>query len=538
MGEDVQLRSHNSIIILRNRNTVLTSLCFIVLISSGLIGISAIETKSIGVEQVDGEDLSSAVYQHPLPILKDPRLKVEIAADGLTVPTGILILDEHNMLVLQRYTSSYPLGGITTVGLITDGHLHKEPVLRVLSGLCDTKNPKPGCKVFNERGLLGIAARKINPNSAVIAGNLEVFLYYTEITLNGEILGNRVYKYLWDGHQLINPFRVLDLPGTPGPDHNGGKILIGPDGYLYAVIGDKTIANEVFPIHEDPKLIKKLIRDEDGHRGLVQNIKDGSPPDNTSGIFRVNADNGMPAPDNPFMNNNTTNASNITSEEYGKLSRYYAYGLRNSFGLAFDPVTGNLWDTENGEFQYDEINLVEPGFNSGWTKVMGPMNRINATETDIRAYGFETWKDLKLKSTFNVTEDDLVNFPGSKYSDPEFSWKDTVGVTALGFLNSSKLGEKYANNLFVGDYIYGNLYFFKMNKNRDGVEFNNNQTDLSDLVADNAEERSKIVLGTGFDTITDIQTGPDGYLYILSYSDYSRYHPDNISRIYRIIPQT
>jgi aldose sugar dehydrogenase len=135
-----------------------------------------------------------------------------------------------------------------------------------------------------------------------------------------------------------------------------------------------------------------------------------------------------------------------------------------------------------------------------------------------------------------VTANNLVNFPGSKYSDPEFSWKDAIGVTALGFLNSSKLGEKYKNNLFVGDYANGDLYFFKLNKNRNGIEFDNNQIGLSDLVADDASERAKSVLGTGFDIITDIQTGPDGYLYILSYSEYSNDRPDNVSRIYRIVP--
>ena len=159
-------------------------------------------------------------------------------------------------------------------------------------------------------------------------------------------------------------------------------------------------------------------------------------------------------------------------------------------------------------------------------------------QTDLRVYGIDTWKELKLTPTVNVTEDNLLNFPGSKYSDPEFSWKNSIGVTALGFLNSSKLGEKYKDNLFVGDYTHGNLYFFKINKNRNGIEFNKNQTGLFDRVADNPNEISKVVLGTAFDVITDIQTGPDGNLYILSYSEYSNDHPGNISRIYRIVPTT
>ena len=53
------------------------------------------------------------------------------------------------------------------------------------------------------------------------------------------------------------------------------------------------------------------------------------------------------------------------------LDKYYAYGIRNSFGIGFDPLTGNLWDTENGQSKHDEINLVKPGFNSGWEAIQG-----------------------------------------------------------------------------------------------------------------------------------------------------------------------
>jgi len=495
---------------------------------------------------------NTTTFKHPFPVIKDPHLKIESVADGLSVPTGILFLDKKNILVIQRYTSGFPLGGLTTINLITNGSMRNEPVLTVPSGLCDIENAKT-CDMFNERGLLGIAARKIHLDNASLAGNLEVFLYYTEITLNGEVLGNRVYKYDWDGYRLVDPTLILNLPALPAPNNNGGKIVIGPDDYLYVVIGDLTNSNRTIPIHEDPKLIDQVLCCQIGHRGHLQNIVNGQMMDNTSVILRVNPDNGLPAPDNPFTeasntgkslndnsstNNHTNGVSTNSNTKYNLslLSRYFAYGIRNSFGMAFDPINGNLWDTENGEDHYDEVNLVDPGFNSGWAKIMGPINRTNATDTDIRAYGLETWKGLKLNPNFAVTANDLVNFPGSRYSDPKFSWKNSIGVTALGFLNSSKLGEKYRNNLFVGDYTHGNLYFFKLNKNRDGIEFNKNQTGLSDLVADDASERSKVVLGTGFDIITDIQTGPDGYLYILSYSEYSNDRPDNISRIYRIVP--
>jgi aldose sugar dehydrogenase len=434
--------------------------------------------------QVEDSNSSVTVFQHPFPKISDPNLKVELVADGLFAPTGTLFLDKDNILVLQRYSSGFPLGGITTVNLISNGRVRQEPVLTVLSGLCDIHNPPPGCYKFNERGLLGIASRKINNTNMTLAGNLQVYLYYTEITLTGEPLGNRVYKYLWDGRHLINPSLILDLPATPGPNHNAGKLLIGPDGFLYTVIGDQE------------------------HRGQLQNIN-GPPPDNTSVIFRVNPETGAPGYGNPFITVSKEANVNLTLSK-SALNRYYAYGIRNSFGLAFDPVSGNLWDTENGVKYYDEINLVKPGFNSGWKTVVGPIERANKTEAD------------------------LVHFPKSYYSDPEFSWKYSVAVTALGFLNSSKLGEKYKNNLFVGDYNTGSLYFFKINKARDGIEFDSNQKELADHVADNPKEGYKTVLGTGFDIITDIKTGPDGYLYIASYS---KEDPDQ-SRIYRIVAAT
>jgi aldose sugar dehydrogenase len=531
---------------LNKRNRVIATGSIMVILSLSIIQLDISSQRQIVAQNATG-------FKHPFPMLKDARLKVELVADGLLVPSGMLFLDKNNLLVLQRYTSGFPLGGLTSVNLVTNGSVRSEPVLTVPSGLCDIRGSPQNCNVFNERGLLGIAARKINLNNPAIAGNLNVYLYYTEITLNGEVLGNRVYKYVWDGNHLVNPTLVLDLPALPSQSNVGGKVIVGPDDYLYVAIGDVTSSNKTVPIHEVPAKLKQILCCPTGHRGQLQNIMSGTLPDNTSVILRVNPNNGLPAPDNPYYSFTNTHNKYKANDKIGNstgnltrdqahtnynaslLNRYYAYGIRNSFGLAFDPVTGNLWDTENGVDKYDEINLVDPGFNSGWAKVMGPINRTNATEVDVNAYGLYTWKGLKMKPIANVTANNLVNFPGSKYSDPEFSWKDAIGVTALGFLNSSKLGEKYKNNLFVGDYANGDLYFFKLNKNRNGLEFDKNQIGLSDLVADDSSERSKSVLGTGFDIITDIQTGPDGYLYILSYSEYSNDRPDNVSRIYRIV---
>ena len=375
------------------------------------------------------------------PVLHDDMLALELVAEGLDLPTSMRFLDDGTILVLEKNNGQ--------VRVVSDGKLLDEPAIDV--------------EVANavEQGLLGIAIWNGENDTSV-------FLYLTE---NYEDkTRNVVYKYIYDENEktLENMTLVLVLPGEPGPFHNGGKLAIGPrDGYLYAVIGDVSSGG-----------------------GILDNQIPGRPPNNKSVILRVDRDNGTPVEDNPFYN---------YTGSMEKLHQYYAYGIRNSFGMEFDPMTGKLWMTENGDNVYDEINIVEPGFNSGWHKIMGPIVRTNMT-----------------------IENDLIIFDGAKYGDPIFSWYAPVGVTDIEFLNSTKLGEKYDDNVFVGDINNGNLYFFEVNGNRTGVTFHDPR--LLDLVADPVKEGedselSSLILGDGFGRITDIESGPDGLLYIMTYED-------------------
>jgi glucose/arabinose dehydrogenase len=362
---------------------------------------------------------------------------------GLSQPTAIAFIGIGDILVLQKAD-----GRVRRVinGVIQPG--------QVLDVAVDSNN---------ERGLLGIA---VDPNFPTTPF---VYIYYTESSTGSDTngspapLANRVYRYSWNGSALIGPTPstpILDLPVTPGPNHNGGTMAFGPDGKLYVVIGDLN------------------------HSGKLQNNAAGSDPDNTGVIFRIN-DDGSAAAGNPF------------SSFGGNLAKYYAYGVRNGFGLAFDPITGKLWDTENGPSAYDEINLIEAGFNSGWNRIMGPVSR-DAEGTA-----------------------DLVSFDGSNhYADPKFSWFDTVGPTGIAFLNSARLGTEYQGDAFVGDINNGFLYRFRMNATRDGFIFTNPL--LNDLVADNnTTELQEVILGTGFVNvsggISDIKVGPDGLLYVVSF---------------------
>jgi aldose sugar dehydrogenase len=374
------------------------------------------------------------------PTINDPNLSAESVVAGLSFPTSMAFLDENNILILEKEGS---------VRLVSNGVLQDTPVLQI------------PVNSQNERGLLGVEVvneSTITAGTAPNGGSLQstVFLYFTEEGGEDGELRNRVYKYQWNGQSLVNPTLILDLPAGPGTNHQGGKLIVGPDGFLYAIIGE-------------------LQRE-----GQLQNIQGGPNPDDSGVIFRVNPQDGSAAGDNPFQGD--------------PLNRYFAYGVRNSFGMAFDPITGILWDTENGEESYDEINIVNPGFNSGWKAVMGPI------------------------SAAGISENNLVQFPGSNYADPVFSWLESFGITDIEFLNSQELGQRYANNIFVGDITQGNLYFFEVNENRNGLNFNTqSHPGLSDLVADTDDESSSIMLGTGFTGITDIETGPDGFLYVLTH---------------------
>ena len=366
------------------------------------------------------------------PTLSDPNIRVEKVITGLDNPTSMAFLDNDDIIITQKDSG--------VVRFVSNGILQPQPIFQV--------------PVLNnsERGLLGVAVA--NATAASNAAKT-VFLYYTEPV--GDQARNRLYKYEWNGAGNITAGQlILDLHGEPGPNHDGGKLAIGPDRMLYGVIGD-------------------LNRD-----GMLQNVRDGPLPDATSVIFRIDY--------------NGNGIGNPLSGGGADLSKYYAYGVRNSFGFDFDPLTGILWDVEDGPTEFDEINIVLPGFNSGWQQVMGPIAREG------------------------ITTDDLVQFQGSHYSDPIFSWLRSEGVTDMEIFNSSSLGERYTYNMFVGDINNGNLYFFTINSNRTGLDLGG-ITGLEDLVADNNEELTPLIFGRGFSGgITDLETGPDGNLYILTLS--------------------
>jgi glucose/arabinose dehydrogenase len=421
--------------------------------------------------------------------LTDPNLRLEVVAQGLNFATSMAFLgnSSNDILVTEQNTGQ--------VRRIIDGKIQQEPLidLAVANG-----NGSDG------RGLLGMAViDALDNQTATTPGNSPevpattttyVFLYFTE-SGGGEdgddnrgVLpaGSRLYRYELQeddqGAKLVNPKLLLDLPARPGLRHYGGPVLATYDN----VSNSKTIS------------VYLMIGNLDEVNKQINNRENGSPPDGTGGILRVDSE-GNPFPDAILVDEEDPDSM---------LQYYYAYGIRNSFGMDFDPVTGNLWDTENGPDFGDEINLVEPGFNSGWVEVMGLASAPENDGVDI--------------------EKDLVDFDGRGiYSDPEFVWQKTVAPLAIKFFDSTKLGAEYENDLFVGDFNNAFLYHFDLNEDRTALALSG---ELADKVADSPDEldSSGVIFGRfGSELeITDLEVGPDGYLYVLTLT----------GTIYRVVP--
>ena len=309
---------------------------------------------------------------------------------------------------------------------IQNGMLVDEPVW-------DFQVKQEGCNCFTESGLLGITSV-----------DSDVYVYVTEeLNPDESNVENRIYKFAWKDNKLQNPLLLNILPAD-AIMHHGGTLVVDLDGNVFASVGDQMLETSIQNYDND------IIADA----GI---------------ILRVGYDQKFKSP----------------SDSPNPLDHYYAIGIRNSFGLAVDPKTGYLWDTENGPTVYDEINLISPKFNSGWAKILGPSNEIVS----------------------------LNYIPDFSYSDPEFSWKSTVAPTGISFVDEK--WDEYQNSLFVGDCKVGNLYRFELNDTRDGFIFEN--PDLQDLVLNESDNSDEILFGKNFGCITGVNYSSDGYLYVISY---------------------
>lgn len=380
------------------------------------------------------------------PVLVNPKFQPERIFAGQFEPSSMAFLGPDDLLVLDRdegkvfrVTNGTQIGPLLDVNVATNGY----------------------------RGLLGV-------DISVTKNSTYVFLYFTESDSKDssdkdqppiEPLGNRLYRYELVNDKLVNPKLLLDLPVLPGPKDNGGVLKIGPDNNVYLIIGDLqgSFANEHYET-------------------MAQNYQNSTHVDGRAGILVVSQDG-------------KSMGKGILGSSF-PLNLYYAYGIRNSFGMDWDPETGYLWDSENGPAFGDELNLVFSGFNSGWAQVQG------------------IWKPISQSIGPVDSSPNLVNFSGrGNYSAPKFIWLTPTAPSAIKFINSSRYGLDYENDLLVGDVNNGNIYHFKLDGRRQNLILNGN---LSDRIANDTSELKDVIFARGFGKVTGIEIGPDGLLYILS----------------------
>jgi glucose/arabinose dehydrogenase len=484
-----------------------------------------------------------AAAQSETPEMLHPKLGVRPVVSGLELPTTMAFLGVHEFLVLEKNT------GI--VKHVMDGDVHTVLDLAVNN--------------FSERGLLGIV---LDPDFNT---NNYVYLYWScialpppaedpffptqdecaeppelgadsEDVLATPLLGNRVDRFVWDGEALTFDLNLImlrsfqndaapeppdqgDEEQPPRGNHDGGVMAFGEDGTLYIFVGDLGRRGQLQNLPCGPTDTC------DGDTTVPDDQFGGPEPDDahlTGVILRLNPDGTAPE-DNPFFEA----GAEMGGEVGENIQKIFSYGHRNGFGMAIDPLTGNLWMQENGDDSFSEINRIVPGMNGGWIQIMGPVERVPqfkeiettffAPPATAPALQQLRWPPTNLADTSEEAMDRLFMLPGATYQDPAFSWKWEVAPGGIGFMNSRALGPSFQNDLFVGAATPllegGYLFHFNLGDDREGFEFGNRR--LGDNVADNKAkheitESRGLLIGRNFGAVTDIEMGPNGNLYVVS----------------------
>jgi glucose/arabinose dehydrogenase len=471
------------------------------------------------------------VFGDSIPVeVLDPNLQVTtVLNSGIEQPIGIVFLGANDFFVLEKASGQ--------VKRVINGVVQSSPVLDL------------AVNSASERGLLSMVLHPKFPDVPW------VYIRWTESSTGSDtnvisevpLLGNRVDRFIWNGTSLTLDRNIIRLrarqtdnipvpghPGTNNPNengnHNGGVMRFGPDGMLYVYMGDLGRRGWLQNLPNGPFLTPPFVDDTFG----------GPAPDNAhfTGIIVRLADDGSAPQDNPFYNAGTA----MGGEVGANLRKVFSYGHRNGFGMAFDPYGGFLWETENADDAFSEINRVVPGMNSGWIQIMGPSSRFpqfKLIETTMftRAMQQVRYPPTRLAYTENVAKSRMYMPAGARYVDPDLSWKYEVAPSGTTFVRGSALGPENDGTLWIGTArsfqqvggTGGSLYRLRLTSNRLSIDVSADPR-LADRVADNTgkydpTESDTLLVGKGFGITPDIEQGPDGNLYVVSLSD---------GRIYRI----
>jgi len=239
-----------------------------------------------------------------------------------------------------------------------------------------------------EQGLLGLALHPDYPAAPY------VYAYATRIVAGQR--RNQIVRITDAGGRGTDMRVIFSSKTVAGVYHDGGRILFGPDGFLYAVVGE------------------------------AHSSANAQSLDNQAGKILRMTPAGKPAPGNPFGN------------------LIWAYGIRNSYGFAFDPRTGRLWETENGPECNDELNRIIEGRNYGW-------GRHETCSTP----------PAPPRNTNRDGPDPVL---------PKLWYTPTIAPTGAAFCDGCGLGSTSEGRLFFGAYNTGEIRRVRLTDARLGVE--------------------------------------------------------------------
>lgn len=455
--------------------------------------------------------------------LLDPNLQVTTYVSSLNQPIGIVFLGPQDALIAEKASGQ--------VKRVINGVVQPTPVLDLAVNFA------------SERGLLSMALHPTFPATP------HVYVFWTESTTGADtnvvssvaLLGNRVDRLVWTGTALTFDANLIRLrarqtdnvpvPGHPGTNnateagnHDGGVMRFGPDGKLYVFVGDVGRRGWLQNLPNGPFLTALFADDTFG----------GPAPDNAhlSGVILRLDDLGTAAVDNPFF----AAGAAIGGEVGGNIQKIYSYGHRNGFGMAFDPFSGALWETENADDAFSELNRVVPGMNGGWIQIAGPASRFaqfKSIETTMFGSNLQQvrYPPTRIAYTASLAQSRMFMLPGAVYVNPDFSWKFEVAPAGAAFVQGAALGAEYDGTLWTGSArsfqqaggTGGSLYRFHLTPDRLHVDLSADPR-LADRVADNpgkfdVTESESLIIGRGFGITPSIEQGPDGNLYVVPLSD-------------------
>src|SRR6266446_2360442 len=379
-----------------------------------------------------------AMVSHPIPAradttpltILDPNLQVTVELNaGINQPIGIVFLGLNDYLVLEKASGQ--------IKRVINGAIQPTPVL----DLAVNSN--------SERGLLSMVLHPSFPDTPL------AFVRWTESSTGSDsgvvsevpTTGNRVDRYIWDGSILTFDRNLIMLrsrqtdnvavPGHPGTtnaaeqgNHNGGVLRFGPDRKLYLFMGDQGRRGWMQNLPNGPFLTAPFVDDTFG----------GPAPDNAhlSGVILRLNDDGTAPTDNPFF----AAGAAMGGEVGANVQKIFSYGHRNSFGMAFDPVGGGLWETENADDAYSELNRVIAGMNGGWVQLAGPLSRIADWKfIETTQFGSKLqqvrYPTTRAAYTSALALTRMYMLPGAKYVDPDFSWRYEIGPAGTTFVKGA-----------------------------------------------------------------------------------------------------